>query len=414
MARTRLRIRFQMSDARLDTVTEQVVSSSKYLQVKEKVQFEILDGTLKPGQKMPSERGLMRQFGVSHATIARALKELADSGLIVKKWGKGNFVGHRKRTVGHVAVTYGPIEYWDSRPLMSFMRGFTESAARLNWRTHLYLVPDLKIFGSGDDDLLPWLLTQRRLDGVVAFDVHQPEDIVRLKELGVPVVTIRDRYPGTGVSSIMDDVELGVDRLLGLLVDEFGHRRIRWVMGPIFGHTARLARFTGVFSETVAEGLERRGVVAPRKSFLHADFRWETIEPTIREWLVAPDRPTALVFPLAYLAVNALKLAREMGLRVPEDLSIAAWDIEPLGVDLTVVRVPLPDTGQMAVELLEALNRGQPPVDLLIPVDLSMPAATCGPAPTLEQRQSRRPPAKELIEESLVTKKNSTACPPRA
>ena len=370
-----------MEDVSLDTAPQPGLRGSKYLQVKEKLESDILAGALKPGAKMLSERSLMRHFGVSHATLARALNELAGSGLIVKKWGKGNFVADKKRSVGHVAVTYGPIEQWDSRPLMTFMRGFTEAAGPSNWRTHLYLVPDLKIFDSQDDDLLPWLLGQRRIDGVVTFDVHPPEDVVRLKELGLPVVTIRDRYPGTGVPSIMDDVPQGVDRLLGFLIDELGHRRIRWVMGPMFGHTARLARFTGLFSETVAAALERRGFPSPRQSFLQADFRWQTVEPQVRQWLAGPDRPTALVFPLAYLAVHALKTARQMGLRVPGDLSIAAWDVEPLGVELTVVRAPLLDMGRTAVDILKALNRGDSQVDQVVPVELVNPGATCGPVP---------------------------------
>jgi GntR family transcriptional activator of glc operon len=52
----------------------------------------ILDGTLAPDQKLPSERALVTKLGVSRAIIREALHELHGRGIIETRHGKGSFV----------------------------------------------------------------------------------------------------------------------------------------------------------------------------------------------------------------------------------------------------------------------------------------------------------------------------------
>lgn len=63
-----------------------------YLQVKNHIKHQVLEGQLKPGDIIPSERELMRQFGLSRSTIRKAIKELEYEGYLVKVQGKGTFV----------------------------------------------------------------------------------------------------------------------------------------------------------------------------------------------------------------------------------------------------------------------------------------------------------------------------------
>ncbi len=52
----------------------------------------ILDGIYKSGYQLPSERDLVKQFGVSRTTLREALKLLEDSGIIEVKHGVGSFI----------------------------------------------------------------------------------------------------------------------------------------------------------------------------------------------------------------------------------------------------------------------------------------------------------------------------------
>ena len=73
-----------------------------YHQVKEAVRAQIADGTLKPGDMLPSEFSLSEQLGISRLVVHRALRELVTEGLLVRQRAKGTFVSppsHRWYTV---------------------------------------------------------------------------------------------------------------------------------------------------------------------------------------------------------------------------------------------------------------------------------------------------------------------------
>ena len=52
----------------------------------------ILEGTLRPGERLPAERSLAEQFGVSRPSLREAIQKLAARGLLVSRHGGGNFV----------------------------------------------------------------------------------------------------------------------------------------------------------------------------------------------------------------------------------------------------------------------------------------------------------------------------------
>lgn len=63
-----------------------------YGQVKTFIQSHIASGAWKPGDPVPSEAALGAQFGLSRMTVNRALRELADQGLVRRVQGSGSFV----------------------------------------------------------------------------------------------------------------------------------------------------------------------------------------------------------------------------------------------------------------------------------------------------------------------------------
>ena len=56
----------------------------------------ITSGKLKPGDKLPSEAMLVKQYGASRITIGRAMRELQQRGLIDRVAGSGSYVRGRK------------------------------------------------------------------------------------------------------------------------------------------------------------------------------------------------------------------------------------------------------------------------------------------------------------------------------
>jgi DNA-binding LacI/PurR family transcriptional regulator len=97
--------------------------------------------------------------------------------------------------------------------------------------------------------------------------------------------------------------------------------------------------------------------------------------------LAADPRPTAIISATDQLALGALQAARELGLRVPQDVSVAGFDDVPAAAhaDLTTVRQPLLEKGVQAARLLAELEAGGPPRRVMLPVELVVRGSTGPP-----------------------------------
>lgn len=67
-----------------------------YLRIKRLISARIRTGAWDAGDRLPSEHQLVAALGVSRMTVNRALRELADSGAIVRSSGVGSFVAAAK------------------------------------------------------------------------------------------------------------------------------------------------------------------------------------------------------------------------------------------------------------------------------------------------------------------------------
>jgi GntR family transcriptional regulator of arabinose operon len=67
----------------------------KYQQIFDALAADIAAGKYAPGQKLPSEAALVRQFGTSRITVGRAVRELKEQGLVSRIAGSGTFIRSR-------------------------------------------------------------------------------------------------------------------------------------------------------------------------------------------------------------------------------------------------------------------------------------------------------------------------------
>lgn len=68
-----------------------------YLQIKNQIKAQIITGSLKTGEKLPSIRFMAKELRVSMITVKRAFDELELDGFINSVQGKGNFVAHQNK-----------------------------------------------------------------------------------------------------------------------------------------------------------------------------------------------------------------------------------------------------------------------------------------------------------------------------
>ncbi len=99
--------------------------------------------------------------------------------------------------------------------------------------------------------------------------------------------------------------------------------------------------------------------------------------------LSLPDRPTAVFATSDTLAIGVLEAAQEMGLQIPEDLSVIGYDDIEIAeyLQLTTIRQSLFESGAEGVKLLlQELDEPPPaPVQLLLPTELVQRGTTAPP-----------------------------------
>ncbi|KMS71818.1 LacI family transcriptional regulator [Streptomyces viridochromogenes] len=160
----------------------------------------------------------------------------------------------------------------------------------------------------------------RQIGGSILVDFRADDPRVAMAErLGMPVVAVGHPSLTGGLTSVWTDDTTAVTEAVRYLA-ALGHRRIARVGGAAaLGHTSIR---TAAFDEAAgAVGLAGAWQVA-------TDFSGDAGARATRSLLTAsaPDRPTAIVYDNDIMAVAGLSVAAEMGLSVPGDVSLLAWD----------------------------------------------------------------------------------------
>ncbi len=78
--------------------------AAKHRQVFEIMRNRIEAGDYQPGDRIPSEALLIREFGVSRPTVARALQDLERRGLVSRRRGAGTYVSKRNGSGKHFGL----------------------------------------------------------------------------------------------------------------------------------------------------------------------------------------------------------------------------------------------------------------------------------------------------------------------
>jgi LacI family transcriptional regulator len=135
-----------------------------------------------------------------------------------------------------------------------------------------------------------------------------------------------------------------------------GHRRIGFIAGrPEIGSAGR--RLQGYKDALVNAGIELdEELIAP------GDFTQETARKCTRQLLALDNPPTAIFASNDQSAFGVFEVAEELGMRIPEDLSIVGFDniSEAKYLGLTTVDQFLAEMGYVAVQMLIKLINGEP------------------------------------------------------
>ncbi|MCG5216440.1 LacI family DNA-binding transcriptional regulator [Streptosporangium sp. KLBMP 9127] len=194
---------------------------------------------------------------------------------------------------------------------------------------------------------------------------------------GTPIVVI-DPVKGSTVPSVTADNFAGatavVEHLLGL-----GHRRIGFIAGRA-GLEAAWSR-----EEGYRRALAKAGVSLDPRLIARGSFNPESAAPLARALLDRVDRPTAIFAASDGMALKTLEVAKDLGLSVPGDLSVAGFDNIPESAlaepGLTTVDQSMDRLGYEAARMLKSLVRGdwEGPGQIVLPTRLVVRGSTAVP-----------------------------------
>ncbi len=180
---------------------------------------------------------------------------------------------------------------------------------------------------------------ERRIDGVIVTDLRENDiRLPVLHELALPAVVIGGPSDTGSIAQIWSDDAGAINEAVRYLV-MLGHRRIARVSGlPGLLHTQTR---TNAF-ENICQSLGLTAAVT-----VPSDYTGEEGGRATRNLLIGDDRPTAIIFDNDVMAIAGLAVAQEMGLSVPGDLSIVAWD------DSTLCRLVHPPLTALSRDIAE-------------------------------------------------------------
>jgi DNA-binding LacI/PurR family transcriptional regulator len=221
------------------------------------------------------------------------------------------------------------------------------------------------------------LAADRRVDGVLLTDVRQGDPRpALLARLCLPAVAVGRRdWVGGPCAVELDDQPAFVAAIRRLA--DLGHRRIAHVEGPQEYRHAQRRR--AAWSNTLSElGL-------PEGPLLPGGFTAEGGAVATRELLALDEPPTAIVYGNDLSATAGLAVAQELGVPVPDRLSIVGYDDTALArythPPLTSARADAQGWGAAAARALDVVIADGSAPDVELPPAEFLPRGSIGPAP---------------------------------
>jgi LacI family repressor for deo operon, udp, cdd, tsx, nupC, and nupG len=328
-----------------------------------------------------------KRAGVSTATVSRVLSQpnvVAPATrrrvmLAVERLGyEPNSTAQNLRTLktAKLLVTVPDL----SNPFFSLiLQGIEDAAQREGYSV---LVGDTQ-HDEKREERYALMLRRKEADGLIFLGHRMPQAARSLIRASAPrcapIVNGCEFSPTLGVPSVHIDnakaASQAMDHLYGL-----GHRRIGIVTGPLVSPLSR-DRLSGATGRAKKEKAEREFII------MHGDFSIESGAAAAERLLGRTERPTAIFCFNDEMAIGVVEVARRMGVRVPQQLSVIGFDdirfSRHMDPPLTTIAQPMRQLGEATVRLLLSILAGghdaETPESVTLPHKLVVRSSTAPP-----------------------------------
>lgn len=233
------------------------------------------------------------------------------------------------------------------------MKGVNQAIFELDYDLIIYTSGSIKKrSAAGREQYFVSLLNGSVTDGVIIVTPAATSF-----STAAPVVTIDPNNECPECLTIIAENHAGATTAMEYLIG-LGHRRIGFISGRPDLQSAQ-RRLQGY-----QDALGQAKIPFEPELIAGGDFSTETGRLCARKLLSLPDRPTAIFAANDQSAIGTIEAASEMGLRVPEDLSVIGFDNIPeaayFNPALTTIDQFIGKMGHVATEILIEMIQGEP------------------------------------------------------
>ncbi|BBH24094.1 hypothetical protein Back11_54390 [Paenibacillus baekrokdamisoli] len=325
-----------------------------YQYIMNDIKRKIAVGELKPHDSLPTQIELAKAYNTSEITSRRALSDLVQEGFVYRIRGKGSFVQENPASAGSqsIRVIYLAHRNYEvnlfNHPFFTDMFEGIKEVCKENGI-------DFYLWDMGDDYELP----DDPQAGIILLTSKDDFDLTRLtswQEENRHIITVHFYYPHLGIPYVIVDNLTGgylaTQHLLSL-----GHRRIGVILTG--GSIVDLNQEFSLRLQGYRLALSQHQI--PFDSDLIAVMngnleRADMGDEGFRKLMELSDPPTAVFATSDYKAIGALNAARDLGLKVPDDISIMGYDdvkiSEYIYPRLSTVNQNTRKLGERAAEIL--------------------------------------------------------------
>lgn len=338
-----------------------------YYQIKNDIFNDIENGTYIAGERLPAERLLAEQYGVTRMTIRQAIKVLVEQDYLHVRQGSGTFVSERKPSAAadehkNIGLFVPDIQ----RGIMiDLIRGIEDAAHHDGYNTILCNTDNSYEKAHGYIDRL----LANGVSGAIYVPIQDIENTERKEEQNkeiierfinsdTPIILVDHGCKLISTDLVISDNFGGGFGLTRHLV-EMGHRRIAVVydfeessvLDRLAGYQKALRDVAIEFDPDLVQNIKESGFT---ESFAELVKR-----------IVYDIKATAIFAMNDLLAADVYYHADKLGITIPTDISIVGYDDLPfserLQTPLTTMHQPLYQMGRESFALL--IERLQHPQD---------------------------------------------------
>ena len=324
----------------------------------EDLKRQIMSGEIRPGDKISSENVLAKEYDISRQTVRKAIDILRNEGFLYAEHGRGTFCSDMIKQEGNSGNIAVVMTYLSDYIFPYIIRGIDEVLEKEEYSillksTHNYRKVEAKCLEE---------LVKKNIDGLI---IEPSKSQIAFKNHDIFSMLERYRVPFVFVQGVYHGME---DKPYVLLDDEKGGYLITKHLIEL-GHK----RIVGVFKADDRQGQNRHsGYVRALQEagiwynpslvvWFHTEDMQSLPQEMIQE-IVSKEQIDAVVSYNDRIAIQIINALEEVGVNIPEDISVTGFDdsefAKNLKVPLTTIKHPQRKIGEAAAELLIKLMKG--------------------------------------------------------